>query len=171
MPVEIERKFLVVDDRWRNGCGPGQRYCQGYLAAGGNGGGGGRATVRVRRAGPAAWITVKGPSGGSGRVRAEYEYPIPVDDAEQMLEHLCRRPLLAKTRHEVVHAGRLWQVDLFEGCNAGLVLAEVELGPPDEPVAPPPWVGAEVTADLRYRNSALAGRPMGRGRSGLSGAA
>ena len=78
--------------------------------------------------------------------------------------NLCRRPLIAKSRHEVAHAGRVWHVDVFEGENAGLVLAEVELAHPDEPVALPPWVGAEVTSDPRYRNSAMVDRPMGRSR-------
>ena len=155
MPVEIERKFLVVGEGWQAGPRrPGQRYCQGYLAAGGG------PTVRVRRAGSRAYLTVKGEGAGHGRARPEFEYPIPVDHAEEMLAHLCRGPLVAKTRHEVTYAGRFWQVDVFEGQNEGLVLAEVELAHPDEPVVLPPWVGVEVTADRRYRNSALAVWPM-----------
>jgi adenylate cyclase len=159
MPVEIERKFLVVGDAWRAGSGPGQRFCQGYLAADAAGG----ATVRVRRAGPEAFLTVKGPGDGDGGLaRPEFEYPIPVEDAERMLASLCRRPLIEKTRHEVAHAGHLWHVDEFGGDNAGLVLAEVELDHPGQEVALPPWAGEEVTADPRYRNSALVDRPMGR---------
>jgi adenylate cyclase len=162
MPVEIERKFLVVGDAWRAGGGPGQRFCQGYLADDAASG----VTVRVRRAGPAAYVTIKGQGDDGGRVRPEFEYAIPVEDAERMLAGLCRRPLIEKTRHEVVHAGHLWQVDEFAGENAGLVLAEVELADPAEEVALPPWVGAEVTADPRYRNSALVARPMGGSRRG-----
>jgi adenylate cyclase len=147
MPVEIERKFLVVSDAWRQS-GSGQRFCQGYLA-GGHG-----VTVRVRRAGAKAYITIKGKA--VGPARPEYEYEIPVDEAEELLQGLCRRPLIEKIRHEVGHAGHLWHVDEFQGGHAGLVLAEVELTHPEEAFAQPPWVGEEVTFDPRYRNSALA---------------
>jgi adenylate cyclase len=156
MPVEIERKFLVVGDAWQGGGRPGQRYCQGYLADDAG------VTVRVRRAGPKAYVTIKG-QGDGGPVRPEFEYEIPVEEAEQMLASLCRRPLIEKTRHEVAHAGHLWQVDEFGGANAGLVLAEVELDDPAEQVVLPSWVGEEVTSDPRYRNSALVTRPMGTG--------
>ena len=113
MPVEIERKFLVVGHGWQNGT-PGQRYCQGYLVADGA-----EVTVRVRRAGAAAYLTIKGR--GMGIVRPEFEYPIPVEDAEALLRDLCRRPLIEKTRHEVMHAGHLWHVDVFDGdeCRPG----------------------------------------------------
>jgi CYTH domain-containing protein len=152
MPVEIERKFLVINDAWRHGS-TGQRFCQGYLA------GGYGVSVRIRRAGPEAFVTIKGKA--VGPVRPEYEYPIPVDEAEELLETMCRRPLIEKTRHEVQHAGHLWQIDEFGGRNAGLILAEVELGHPEEPFERPSWVGAEVTFDPRYRNSALVDAPMG----------
>jgi adenylate cyclase len=151
VPVEIERKFLVVSDGWRSGA-PGQRFCQGYLAQRDG------VTVRVRRAGPRAFVTIKGEA--DGIVRPEFEYDIPVDEAEQMLANLCRGPLIEKTRHEVWHEGRLWEVDVFGGDNAGLVIAEVELDDPAESVTIPPWVGAEVTHDSRYRNSELARHPM-----------
>jgi len=151
MPVEIERKFLVVNDAWRSSASVGQRFCQGYLA-GGHG-----VTVRIRRAGPQAFITVKGRA--VGPARPEYEYPIPVEEAEQLLHDLCERPLLEKTRHEVLHAGHVWEVDVFGGPNAGLVLAEVELERPEEPFELPPWVGEEVTFDPRYRSSELARSP------------
>jgi adenylate cyclase len=152
MPVEIERKFLVANDAWRGR--PGQRYCQGYLASDAG------VTVRVRRAGAQAYITIKG-QGEGGLVRPEYEYEIPVDEAEELLQSLCRRPLIEKIRHEVAHAGHLWHVDEFRGENTGLVLAEVELDHPAEEVALPLWVGEEVTSNPRYRNSALVDRPMG----------
>jgi adenylate cyclase len=150
MPVEIERKFLVAKDSWR-GHAPGQRYCQGYLSKG-------DVTVRVRRAGPRAFLTIKG--SGEGMVRPEFEYEIPVEEAEAMF-NLCRRPLIEKTRFEVVHDGFLWEIDEFEGQNAGLVLAEVELGCSDQAVPLPDWIGEEVTADQRYRNSQLVDAPMG----------
>jgi len=147
---EIERKFLVTGDAWRDGAA-GTRYRQGYLGAGGS------CTVRVRVAGERAFLTVKGPSAGG--VRDEYEYPIPVADAEEMLERLAGGGRVEKVRYRVAHAGRTWEVDEFLGENAGLVVAEVELDRPDAPVEPPPWVGAEVTGDGRYANAALAVRP------------
>lgn len=151
MPVEIERKFLVVDDGWRPLSRSSQRYRQGYLSLGPG------PVVRVRRAGPAAFVTVK----GDGRIaRPEFEYRIPVEDADAMLADLCHQPLVEKTRHEVWHAGLLWHVDEFGGGNDGLVVAEVELTATDQPVQLPDWVGREVTEDLRYRNSELARRPL-----------
>src|SRR5205807_8608321 len=96
-----------------------ERFCQGYLTRGD------ATTVRVRRAGPCAFLTIKGEARGA--VREEYEYEIPVDHAEEMLGALCQRPLIEKTRHHVVHADRQWQVDEFTADNAGLVLAEIEL--------------------------------------------
>jgi adenylate cyclase len=152
MPVEIERKFLVVSDGWRQSVA-GQRFCQGYLA------GGHDVTVRIRRAGPKAYVTIKGKA--IGPARPEYEYEIPVDEAEELLQGLCRRPLIEKIRHEVGHVGHLWHVDEFRGSNTGLVLAEVELHHAEEAFVRPPWVGEEVTFDPRYRNSALAESPMG----------
>lgn len=154
MPVEIERKFLVVGDEWRPLSRSGQRYRQGYLSHGPG------PTVRVRQAGPVAFITVK----GDGQVaRPEFEYEIPVEDAEAMLADLCHRPLVEKTRHEVWHAGLLWHVDEFEGGNEGLVLAEVELAAIDQRFDLPSWAGREVTDDPGYRNSELSRRPI-RGR-------
>lgn len=146
MPVEIERKFLVTGDEWRVGA-LGEPYRQGYL------GRSDQATVRVRVAGRSAYLTVKGEK--PGRVRAEFDYPIPVEDAEEMLRTLCGQALIEKTRYEVVHAGLVWHVDEFGGANLGLVLAEIELDHPDREVELPDWVGREVTEDPRYRNSSL----------------
>ena len=154
MPLEIERKFLVTSAGWRAGA----RACrirQGYLAL--NEG----ATVRIRIAGPQAFITVKGKT--EGIVRPEFEYPIPVGDAEAMLENLCARPFIEKTRYSLEHAGKLWTVDVFEGQNNGLVMAEVELDALHETIDLPDWVGEEVTDDPRYRNSALVNAPLGNG--------
>lgn len=152
MPLEIERKFLVTSNRWRAGA----RACairQGYLSCGDG------ATVRIRIAGSEAFITVKGKTQGISR--AEFEYPIPLHDAEVMLVTLCARPLIEKTRYALEHAGKLWTVDVFEGENDGLVMAEVELTGPEERIALPDWVGEEVTDDPRYRNSSLVSAPLG----------
>jgi CYTH domain-containing protein len=146
--VEIERRFLVTGPGWRAQAGEGVRYCQGYLADGDT-------KVRIRRAGDAASITVKGPR--DGIARAEFEYAIPVEDAEEMLRTLCQRPVLEKTRHEVSHGGHLWEIDVYAGLNAGLVLAEVELSHVDEQVVLPHWAGEEVTGDPRYSTGILAG--------------
>jgi adenylate cyclase len=152
MPVEIERKFLVVSEEWREQA-EGQRFCQGYLASEG------AVTVRVRRAGRRAYLTVKGST--DGITRPEFEYEVPIEEAEEMFK-LCRRPLIEKTRYEIPFEGLVWQVDEFEGENAGLVLAEVELKHPAQHVTLPAWVGAEVTFDARFRNSRLVDEPQGK---------
>jgi adenylate cyclase len=150
MPLEIERKFLVRGDEWRLSRPAGQRFCQGYLADE-------RATVRIRRAGERACVTIKGRR--EGIARAEYEYLIPVDDAEELLQ-LCRKPLIEKTRYPVRHGDHVWSIDVFGGINTGLVIAEIELNQPDEPFSRPPWIGREVTHEPRYRNSALTIAPI-----------
>ncbi|QRM32546.1 CYTH domain-containing protein [Microvirga sp. VF16] len=151
MPVEIERKFLVVSDGWRENA-VGQRFCQGYLARADG------VTVRVRRAGSWAYLTVKGEP--NGFVRSEFEYEVPVEEAEAMFK-LCHRPLIEKTRYEVPHAGLVWHVDEFAGDNAGLVLAEVGLDHPEQPIERPAWLGQEVSHDPRFRNSRLVDAPKG----------
>jgi adenylate cyclase len=149
MATEIERKFLVKDESWRNGS-PGVRISQGYLARDAD------RTVRIRIGGERAWITIKGRS--TGISRQEFEYEIPVEDARELLG-MCLPSVIDKTRHEVPHAGQVWEVDVFHGENEGLVVAEVELE--DEAASPeiPEWVGAEVSADARYFNSHLAVTP------------
>ena len=148
MGIEIERKYLVVGDAWRQA--PATAYAQGYLNRDK------RRTVRVRIVEDAAWLTVKGASAGA--TRAEFEYAIPVADARELLA-LCDGPLVRKRRRVVVHAGATWEIEEFEGDNAGLVVAEIELGSEDEAFEPPPWLGAEVTHDARYFNSNLAASP------------
>lgn len=155
MAREIERKFLVSGEGWRAGA-RGVLYRQGYLSAGSDAG----CTVRVRVAGERAWLTVKGPA--SRGARDEYEYPIPVADAGEMLERLCAGGRVEKLRHRVLFGGRTWEVDEFTGENAPLVVAEVELDAIDAPVDLPPWVGREVTDDPRYTNAALARLPFRR---------
>ncbi|MDE1567909.1 CYTH domain-containing protein [Aquabacter sediminis] len=151
MPIEIERKFLVRDDRWREGAS-GERYCQGYLCISAD------ATVRIRLAGRVGYITVKGST--EGMSRAEFEYEIPGPDAEAMLRDHCAKPLIEKERFTLDYQGKTWTVDVFAAANQGLVVAEVELEHAQEQVPLPPWVGEEVTDDPRYRNSALVSAPM-----------
>ena len=153
MAIEIERKFLVVDDSWR-GLGPGSRYRQGYLSTEP-----GR-TVRVRVADGKGYLTIKVKTVNA--TRAEYEYVIPLQDAGAMLDELCERPLIEKTRYRIDYQGLLWEVDEFEGENAGLVIAEVELAAADQAVALPAWIGEEVTADSRYYNASLIANPFSR---------
>lgn len=151
MGTEIERKFLVVGDAWRQGA-IGVLYRQGYLCTTPE------RTVRVRVAGDKGYLTVKGSRTGVSRL--EFEYPIPLEDAQAMLDALCVRPLIEKTRYRIDHGGLVWEVDEFAGENAGLVIAEVELEREDQEVSLPAWVGKEVSADDRYANSSLAERPF-----------
>ena len=145
--IEIERKFLVLDDGWRASVTSRRRYRQGYLLKTRG------CSVRVRRWAANATLTVKTPR--QGIIRAEFEYSIPLDDAEDMLRRLCAQPLIEKTRHFLEHAGLTWEVDVYQGAAAGLVVAEVELDRPDQPLLLPEWIGAEVTHDRRFRNSAI----------------
>lgn len=150
MGKEIERKFLVVGDGWR-GLAPGARYRQGYLSTVKE------RTVRVRIAGEQAFLTVKGLSVGA--VRAEFEYAIPSADAEEMLDALCERPIIEKTRYCIPIAGLTWEVDEFRGVNAGLIIAEVELADEAQTFDRPDWIGREVTGEARYFNANLVARP------------
>jgi adenylate cyclase len=155
MAIEIERKFLVADASaqaaWR--AAPGVAYRQGYLNRDKT------RTVRVRIAGDAAFLTIKGVSVGA--TRAEFEYAIPVLDAQALLA-LCDGPLIEKTRHVLVYRGTTWEVDDFAGDNAGLVVAEVELHSEAQVFETPDWLGEEVTQDARYFNSNLASHPFTR---------
>lgn len=149
MGVEIERKFLVTGEGWREH--PGVDFRQGYLSEG-------VPTVRVRTMGDRAVLTVKGPT--QGLSRAEFEYDIPVEDALSMLGTLCGGTVIEKVRRKIEVAGRTWEVDEFGGANAGLVIAEVELSAEDDDVVLPEWVGDEVSSDPRYFNSNLAMHPF-----------
>jgi len=151
MGVEIERKFLVKDDSWRSAVESEAHLVQGYLADGDT------ATVRVRITDDAAYLTIKGPT--IGVRRSEYEYPIPLQDARIMLRELAVYPAIDKTRYQVRVGSHLWELDLFAGENAGLVLAELELGCEDEPFELPAWAGEDVSDDLRYYNVNLAWNP------------
>ncbi|MBO4401794.1 MAG: CYTH domain-containing protein [Selenomonadaceae bacterium] len=145
MALEIERKFLVDAKKFAalNLTG-GEKIVQGYLCT--------EPTVRVRTKGARAFITIK--SANDGIVRHEYEYEIPVTDAEEMLK-LCAPRTLEKTRYKVEYSGHIFEIDIFEGRHAGLILAEVELNSADETVELPEWIGAEVSSDPNYYNSRL----------------
>jgi len=156
MGIEVEHKFLVVDESWRTGATSAARIVQGYLTHPGEGQSG-LATVRVRTKGDQAYLTIKGPSRGTAR--SEFEYEIPVADALAMLDELAQGPTIDKVRHIVPVGRHVWEVDVFAGANAPLVLAEVELAGPDEAFEMPPWAGDDVSDDPRYYNVNLAREP------------
>jgi len=150
MAIEIERKFLVIGDSWRS-LAEGQVYRQGYIPTQD------KTTVRIRVVGSQGYLTIKGQS--TGMTRAEYEYPIPVTDAETILQTLCQPPLIEKIRYCIPIENVIWEVDEFTGENQGLVLAEVELEEEQQTVNLPDWIGVEVTQDARYYNVNLAQYP------------
>jgi len=159
MAIEIERKFLVAGEGWRKAVHSSLRMRQGYLADTS-----GRASVRVRLQGDEARLNIK--AAVVGRARAEYDYPVPVADATEILDTLCIG-LVDKTRHYADAAAtggaRLtWEIDEFEGDNAGLIVAEIELESAEQEFSRPDWLGLEVTDDPRYYNHALALRPFRR---------
>ena len=158
--IEIERKFRVVGEGWRPHVVKSVRMAQGYIndmaalrEARQN------ASVRVRIAGDQAFLNLK--SRELGRSRQEFDYPIPVEDAEALLR-LCVGGLIDKVRHYIPQDGLTWEVDEFGGDNEGLVVAELELPAVDTVFARPDWLGPEVTEDQRYYNLALAERPYSR---------
>ncbi len=150
MGVEIERKFLVDGDAWRT-LGEATLLRQGYLSADP------ARTVRVRIDGARAFLTIKGRSVGASR--SEWEYPIPVDEAAELLDGLCQQPLVEKVRRRIAVGPHTWEVDEFLGANAGLVVAEIELACEDEAFEKPDWIGREVTGETRYFNSNLIRHP------------
>lgn len=151
MPQEIERKFLVTGDGWRAATHKTKRIRQGYLAVGPP------VAVRVRLSGDEAILNVKNAT--QAITRSEYEYAVPVQDAEELLAGLCMGDIIEKTRHEVPGDGVTWEVDVFHGANEGLVVAEVELASEDQAFERPPWLGEEVSDDPRYLNTSLCQRP------------
>ena len=150
MGREIERKFLVNGDAWRS-LGHGTRYRQGYLCTVKE------RTVRVRTIADKAYLTVKGVTEGISR--AEFEYEIPVEDANALLDGLCERPLIDKVRYKIPLGNHTWEVDEFFGDNAGLIMAEVELESEDQTFEMPEWIGREVSNDSRYFNANLIANP------------
>lgn len=149
MALEIERKFLLKEGAWRNE--KGTKYRQGYLNIAKE------RTVRVRIIDDDGYLTVKGVSRGA--VRVEYEYEIPVAEAEAMLDDLCEKPLIEKMRYKIEFHGLVWEADEFFGENLGLLVAEVELESEDQSFVKPEWVGEEVTEDPKYYNANLIHHP------------
>lgn len=146
MAKEIERKFLV-DTAKLPALPKGKVLKQGYVPTGGS------ATVRVRISNDQAFLTLKGKA--TGLTRSEFEYPVPLKDAQNILHELCSRPFIEKTRYLIPYGGHTWELDIFEGDNKGLVIAEIELESEDEIFERPVWVTKEVSDDTRYRNSNL----------------
>ncbi|MED5238071.1 MAG: CYTH domain-containing protein [Pseudomonadota bacterium] len=150
MALEIERKFLVRDTDITDTLA-GERLTQGYLSHDKN------ATVRVRIAGDSAWLTIKGKT--EGATRSEFEYPVPVEDANAMLNELCGQGVIDKTRYRLPQGDLCWEIDVFHGDNEGLIVAEIELPSEDTTFDRPDWLGEEVTGEVRYYNSALSSTP------------
>ncbi|HEU20134.1 MAG TPA: CYTH domain-containing protein [Deltaproteobacteria bacterium] len=150
MGIEIERRFLVINDDWKHGA-TGTLYRQGYLYFREDG------VVRLRIAGDQAFLTVKALKDDLSAL--EYEYEIPVYDGHEMLTELCDGPLVEKIRYRILHGGMIWEIDVFLGDNEGLVIAEVELGSTEQSISLPPWVGDEITGDRRYLNASLYKNP------------
>jgi len=150
MAQEIERKFLIQDTSIVDSLA-GERLTQGYLSHDKN------ATVRVRIAGTTGWLTIKGKTVGA--TRSEFEYPVPEEDARQMLDELCNAGVIDKTRYRLPQGELCWEIDVFHGDNDGLIVAEIELPSEDTPFDRPAWLGEEVTGDPRYYNSALSTNP------------
>lgn len=150
MGIEIERKFLI-DKAFIGRLKNGYIIKQGYIKTVNYN------TVRVRICDEEAFLTIKSSSNGAKRL--EFEYPIPLQDAEEMLTNLCQKPLIDKKRYLIKHEGHLWEVDVFEGENEGLIVAEIELKSEDEAFSLPEWVSKEVTEDKKYANSNLIEHP------------
>jgi adenylate cyclase len=151
MATEIERKFLLRDDGWRAEADDGEAICQGYLA------GSEKSSIRVRVAGDKANLNIK--SAKLDVTRQEYEYDIPLAEANELLNTLCEGPLIEKIRYHVRHGNHLWEVDVFGGDNDGLVVAEIELASTEEAFEKPDWLGEEVSNDKRYYNVCLVKHP------------
>ncbi len=151
MAIEVEHKFLLANDDWRKHIHKSVKYRQGYLSSLPT------SSIRVRVSDDHAWLNIK--SATIGTQRHEYEYDIPLADANEILNTLCKKPLIEKVRHYVVDNGNIWEIDEFEGDNAGLIVAEIELAETGQSFDKPSWLGAEVTDDLRYYNNNLAVHP------------
>jgi len=150
MPKEIERKFLVDAEKLPALHDP-HYIRQGYIP------GSVTATVRIRISNSNAFLTIKGRA--TGLTRSEFEYPIPLPDAQQMLEELCNSTVIIKKRYLIPYEGHTWEVDVFEGNNKGLIVAEIELSDENETFSKPDWITEEVSYDPRYRNSNLISYP------------
>ena len=151
MGLEIEKKFLVKDSSWKQQAA-GVYYRQGYLSSQP------ARVVRIRTIEDKAYLTIKGKSVGAAR--SEYEYEIPYEEALEMLNQICEKPVIEKIRYKIMYQDLLWEVDEFEAENKGLVIAEVELENEYQNIDLPPWIGEEVTMDERYYNSNLIKNPF-----------
>lgn len=151
MAKEIEKKFLLKNAQWRGSIQQSRQFIQGYLVDTK------KASVRVRLEGEKAYINIK--SATLDVTRDEYEYEIPLNDAREMLDNLCDKPLIEKIRHDVMHDNKKWEIDEFQQDNEGLIVAEIELSAVDEVFAMPDWVGQEVSDDVRYYNVCLVKQP------------
>lgn len=150
MAIEIERKFLLFNSDWRKEVYASRQISQGYLSSDS-----GR-TVRIRISDQQAFITIKGKTQGTSR--AEFEYEIPLNDAQQLIQ-LCEHPIIKKVRHLVKFEEKVWEIDEFAGDNRGLIVAEIELDTEEETITLPDWVGKEVSHDARYFNASLIRHP------------
>jgi len=151
MATEIERKFLILNQDWQEYTKSELHIVQGYLATNEF------SSTRIRIQNDKANINIK--SATLGITRTEFEYSIPVDDARLMLDDLCIKPVIEKTRFTVEHMGHTWEIDVFSGDNEGLIVAEIELSSPDEAFEKPSWIGEEVSNDARYYNACLVNNP------------
>ncbi len=151
MATEIERKFLLVNDNWRKDADEGIHIIQAYMSSNE------KSSVRIRIHGDSANVNIK--SKTLGIQRSEYEYPIPLDDAREMIESLCDKPYIEKTRFHVMHDEHEWEVDVFAGDNEGLIVAELELDSVEENFNLPDWIGEEVSNEPRYYNICLVTHP------------
>ena len=150
MAKEIERKYLVISDEWR-GLSEGIMYRQGYLSSQK------KRIVRIRTIHDKGFVTIKGMN--SGITRAEYEYEIPLADANEMLDSLCLKPLIEKKRYKIIYEGLTWEVDEFFSENLGLIIAEIELKSEDQKIPKPKWLGEEVSYQSKYFNANLIQHP------------
>ena len=151
MATEIEHKFLLKNTLWRQQVHASTHYRQGYMTTNSN------VSVRVRISDKQAWLNIK--SAVMGTQRDEYEYEIPLADGNEIINNLCRKPLIEKTRHFVYIDQHIWEIDEFEGNNIGLIVAEIELSRQGEAFTRPDWLGKEVTDDIRYYNNSLSLKP------------
>ncbi|MBM4228214.1 MAG: CYTH domain-containing protein [Gammaproteobacteria bacterium] len=151
MALEIERKFLLANDAWRAAATNSETLWQGYLTTNE------RCSVRVRVAGDQGWLNIK--STTLGVIRHEFEYAVPATEARELLDLFCAGRSLGKTRHHVPVGAHVWEIDVFEGENVGLIVAEIELSAEDESFERPAWLGAEVSGDPRYYNTSLIAHP------------
>lgn len=152
MAREIERKFLVMDDSWKKNVSHSVHIIQAYLANTERG------SIRIRISGERAQLNIK--SMTLGISRTEYDYPIPLDDARHLIRDFCMQPSIEKQRHYLDVGGHTWEIDVFEKENSGLIVAEIELGDPDEAFIKPGWAGIEVSDDPRYYNVSLVENPF-----------